>query len=182
MKKIISMLLSVIIMAASFNIVLANDTRNASLPVQEYNNKYTEKKSEKMFSLDKYNQVYMEKSDSGLLTLDEYNKIYSNQNIANISIPKSSLRSPLSGVKRQTKNIVVRYEGSVVGTVTLEYQTWIQGGRTQFAYDTCKVGHSLSTYWFLEESYTDFTGDRIGVYFSFVFGSMQDYAWVYFYP
>lgn len=67
--------------------------------------------------------------------------------------------------------------------ISLQYQTDIQGGRPQFLYDTCYLSHpSITTYWKLETSNVEFSGDRIGVYFSFIYGSFQDHAWVYFYP
>lgn len=80
-------------------------------------------------------------------------------------------------------SIILANQRVQVGTITLQYQTDIQGGRPQFLYDTCYLSHpSITTYWKLETSNVEFSGDRIGVYFSFIYGSFQDHAWVYFYP
>lgn len=45
----------------------------------------------------------------------------------------------------------------------------------------CYLSHpSITTYWKLETSNVEFSGDRIGVYFSFIYGSFQDHACLYF--
>ena len=123
--------------------------------------------------------------------LDEYRERYSkNVDIKQELKPSLTLQDmsaeillTLSSVKTQTKHIILVLNGTDVGTITLQYQTIIQGGRPQFAYDTCYLSHpKLTTYWSLKSSNMDFSGDKIGVYFSFVYGIFQDHAWVYFKP
>lgn len=130
-----------------------------------------------------YNELFADSSEAdNMIALDEYNCIYGGATL-NIQNEEVMTLSDLSGVKRQTKDIILNLNGTKVGTITLEYQTIMSGGRPQFAYDTCKLSHpNLNTYWDLETSKVEFSGDRIGVYFSFIFGAFQDHAWVYFRP
>ena len=72
-----------------------------------------------------------------------------------------------------------------MGTVTLEYQIMIAGGRPQFAYETVKLGYdftSSTTYYSIGSPSVDFTGDRITVYFPAQFGILIDEAVVEFTP
>ena len=125
-------------------------------------------------------------SQSETVNLLDYNEEYSKnkgQILQNKVYDLQSTVRSLSTVKRQAKSIITEGDNTKVGTITLEYQTQIVGGRPQFAYSSCSLSHpNLDTYWALEESTVSFSGDCIKVYFSFVFGPFQDYAWVYFYP
>lgn len=86
-------------------------------------------------------------------------------------------------VKEQTKDIITNESGSKVGTITLQYQTEIQGGRPQFLYDKCYLKPNVTTYWSIDESHSEFSGDRIAVYFTFTYwGQFYETAVVYFYP
>lgn len=173
-KKIVGLLLSVLLILSQVTVAFAQE--------QDINEKYS--------SISEYNANYSQQKNAELLTLDNYNMSYSD----NMQIQKSTdhlslndatpeMLSSLSKVKTQTKNIILNLNGTKVGTIKLQYQTWVQGGRTQFAYDTCKLGHpQLNTYWTLESSNVSFSGDKISVYFSFIYGAFQDHAWVYFYP
>lgn len=139
--------------------------------------------SEELLKIHDYNELFADASEVGnMVTLDEYNCIYggSTLNYQNEGVMELS---GLSGIKKQTKDIILNSNGTKVGTITLEYQTIISGGRPQFVYDTCKLSHpNLNTYWNLDTSKVDFSGDKIGVYFSFSFVAFQDDAWVYFRP
>lgn len=79
--------------------------------------------------------------------------------------------------------MLFRYYGLKVGTITLQYQTEIQGGRPQFLYDKCYLKPNVTTYWSIDESHSEFSGDRIAVYFTFTYwGQFYETAVVYFYP
>lgn len=150
----------------------AEDDPGELLSLDEYNSMYGNE--EEFLSLDEYNSVYGNEEE--FLTLDQYNSTYSNEEeILNIpQNPYSSSAWTISPVKQQTKPIIAE-GGAQVGTITLQYQTDIQGGRPQFLYDKCYLSYpNLITY--------HFSGDCISVYFSFVNGEMKDHAWVYFYP
>lgn len=130
-------------------------------------------------------------SNKDMLSIDEYNKLYSSntertytaEDIIHFSDTSEVMSNTLSDWKTQTKNVVLKNDGSTIGTVTLRYKTWIQGGRIQFAYDTCTISAPVfNTYWSLTDSYVDFSGDVISVNYNFVFGPLDDTAWVYFYP
>lgn len=93
--------------------------------------------------------------------------------------------SELSEVKTQTKSAYLSIAGDYLGTVTLEYQIMIAGGRPQFAYETVKLGYdftSSTTYYSIGSPSVDFTGDRITVYFPAQFGILIDEAVVEFTP
>ena len=124
---------------------------------------------------DEYNSTYGNEEE--FLTLDQYNSTYSNEEevLNNPQNLYSSSAWTISPVKQQTKPIIVERGALQVGTITLQYQTDIHGGRPQFLYDKCHLSYpNLITY--------HFSGDCISVYFSFVNGEMKDHAWVYFYP
>lgn len=173
MKKIISVLLTVFLMSASVLTVSANPQMDNFVSIPNYNDTYS-----------------AEEKNSGMLSLDEYAAKYSSgkvltQRSAPLTLKEASpeILSTISGPKSQTKSIILHINGTSVGTIKLNYKTAIQGGRPQFLYDTCYLSHpNLTTYWSLEYSNVEFSGDRIGVYFSFIYGAFQDYAWVYFYP
>ena len=145
--------------------------------------------SQDYLSIPSYNETYSEQpTDNDFLSLQEYNAEYSNgENPLEIDSPLTTQNDPdicaISPIRKQTKSIILANQQVKVGTVTLQYQTDIKGGRPQFLYDTCYLGHpNITTYWKLETSNVKFSGDRISVYFSFTYGSFQDHAWVYFYP
>lgn len=172
MKKIICLLSTLLLLSASVITVYAqgaNSKDNLSIP--SYNKAYSENSKENTF-----------------LSLQEYNTEYSNgENPLKITSPLTTQNISdiyaISPVQTQTKPIILANQNVEVGTITLQYQTDIQGGRPQFLYDTCYLSHpNITTYWSLETSHVEFSGDRIGVYFSFIYGPLQDHAWVYFYP
>lgn len=149
---------------------------------------YAEENSDTFLTLSDYNDKFSKEAEDNseeFLSLSEYNSTYSNGEV-NPDTPEnyhSSSNWAISSVKQQTKPIVVERGACQVGTITLQYQTDVQGGRPQFLYDRCYLSHpNLTTYWNLEYSTVNFSGDCISVYFSFVYGVMQDHAWVYFYP
>ena len=91
----------------------------------------------------------------------------------------------LSEVKTQTKKAYLSIAGDYLGTVTLQYQIIIAGGRPQFAYDTVKLGYdftSSTSYYSIGSPSVDFTGDKITVYFPAQFGLLIDEAIVEFTP
>ena len=166
------------------------------LSIPSYNETYSGQPTDNDFlSLQEYNAEYSngespleQPTDNDFLSLQEYNAEYSNgENPLEIDSPLTTKNDPdicaISPIRKQTKSIILANQQVKVGTVTLQYQTDIKGGRPQFLYDTCYLGHpNITTYWKLETSNVKFSGDRISVYFSFTYGSFQDHAWVYFYP
>ena len=166
------------------------------LSIPSYNETYSGQPTDNDFlSLQEYNAEYSngenpleQPTDNDFLSLQEYNNEYSNgENPLEIDSPLTTQNAPdicaISPIRKQTKSIILANQRVKVGTVTLQYQTDIQGGRPKFLYDTCYLSHpNITTYWKLETSKVEFSGDRIGVYFSFIYGSLQDHAWVYFYP
>ena len=184
-KRIIS--LSLCITSFALFPVFAKENSDTFMTLSEYNNKYGANDAEddpgELLTLDEYNSMYGNEEE--FLTLDQYNSTYSNEEEI-LNIPQnlySSSAWAISPVKQQTKPIIVEWGACQVGTITLQYQTDIQGGRPQFLYDKCYLSHpNLTTYWILDYSTVNFSGDCISVYFSFVYGVMQDHAWVYFYP
>ena len=166
------------------------------LSIPSYNETYSGQPADNDFlSLQEYNAEYSngespleQPTDNDFLSLQEYNAEYSNgENPLEIDSPLTTQNDTdicaISPIRKQTKSIILANQQVKVGTVTLQYQTDIKGGRPQFLYDTCYLGHpNITTYWKLETSNVKFSGDRISVYFSFTYGSFQDHAWVYFYP
>lgn len=166
------------------------------LSIPSYNETYSGQPTDNDFlSLQEYNAEYSngenpleQPTDNNFLSLQEYNNEYSNgENPLEIDSPLTTQNDPdicaISPIRKQTKSIILANQKVKVGTVTLQYQTDIKGGRPQFLYDTCYLGHpNITTYWKLETSNVKFSGDRISVYLSFTYGSFQDHAWVYFYP
>ena len=72
-----------------------------------------------------------------------------------------------------------------MGTVTLQYQTTISGGRPQFAYDAVKLGYDFSSsksYYAVGSPSVSYTGDKITVNFQAQFGILVDEAVVEFTP
>ena len=156
-KRIIS--LSLCITSFALFPVFAKENSYTFMTLSEYNNKYgandidVEDDHGELLTLDEYNSMYGNEEE--FLTLDQYNSTYSNEEeiLNNPQNLYSSSAWTISPVKQQTKPIIVEWGACQVGTITLQYQTDIQGGRPQFP-----------------------------VYFSFVNGEMKDHAWVYFYP
>lgn len=174
-KKVLCLFISLLMVFTSITVVFAQETENldGTLSIPSYNKTYSvTPPNNEMISLDEYNAEYAN-GKSPLRTT----------NLLTLENASEEILNTLSAVKSQTKPIILANNGTQVGTIKLSYQTAIQGGRPQFVYDTCTIGHpNLTTYWSLEYSYVDFSGDRIGVYFSFIYGAFQDHAWVYFYP
>lgn len=172
MKKIVCLFSAFLLLLSSSIATYAHEVSSQdSLSISDYNKTYSAQPTNDIFlSLQEYNNEYSEgetplKTDSPL-TL---------QNVPDICA--------ISAVQKQTKPIILNNQNVQVGTITLQYQTDIQGGRPQFLYDTCYLSHpSITTYWQLETSNVEFSGDKISVYFSFIYGPLQDHAWVYFYP
>ena len=186
-KRIIS--LSLCITSFALFPVFAKENSDTFMTLSEYNNKYgandidVEDDPGELLTLDEYNSMYGNEEE--FLTLHQYNSTYSNEEeiLNNPQNLYSSSAWTISPVKQQTKPIIVKRGACQVGTITLQYQTDIQGGRPQFLYDRFYLSHPyLTTYWTLEYSTVNFSGDCISVYFSFIYGAMQDHAWVYFYP
>lgn len=192
-KRIIS--LSLCITSFALFPVFAKENSDTFMTLSEYNNKYGANDAEddpgELLTLDDYNSMYgneeefltldeynsMYGNEEEFLTLDQYNSTYSNEEeiLNNPQNLYSSSAWTISPVKQQTKPIIVEWGACQVGTITLQYQTDIQGGRPQFLYDKCHLSYpNLITY--------HFSGDCISVYFSFVNGETKDHAWVYFYP
>ncbi|MDD6221908.1 MAG: hypothetical protein PUB14_03650 [Lachnospiraceae bacterium] len=199
MKKMMSVVMTVLVFLLFTTTAWAQEEKSLNqvtegmLSIPAYNEQYSDEKTEENFlSIPAYNEKYAaEPLNEDFLSLDEYRERYSkNVDIKQELKPSLTLQDMsaeilliLSSVKTQTKHIILVLNGTDVGTITLQYQTIIQGGRPQFAYDTCYLSHpKLTTYWSLKSSNMDFSGDKIGVYFSFVYGIFQDHAWVYFKP
>ena len=74
--------------------------------------------------------------------------------------------------KTKTQNAYM--DGTYVGTVTLEYETVVQGGRPQFVYDSTYLGWDLSlpNYYVLSDPTIKYTGDLITVTFVASMGSV----------
>lgn len=166
-KLIIS--ISLFITLFAFSPVFAEDNSDTFMTLSEYNDRYAKD---------------IEEDTDDFLSLDEYNSTYGNKDMSNdLQQFNSSSSWAISPVRQQTKPIITEWGKCQVGTITLQYQTDIQGGRSQFLYDRCYLSHPyLTTYWTLEYSTVNFSGDCISVYFSFIYGVMQGHAWVYFYP
>ncbi|WP_434689139.1 hypothetical protein [Hungatella sp. SB206] len=84
--------------------------------------------------------------------------------------------------KSKTANIVGNYGGKKVGTITLNYQTQIIGGRPQFIYDTCE--YEISSVGLNVITITDvvYSNDNIRITFSIRLGPSYDVATVNFTP
>lgn len=169
MKRFLSMLISfVLICSFSLNVFAQDGSSSGYLTIPQYNEKYSAQ-------------------TDGFLSLQEYNNKYSHGEspIIGNEVPNSQNVAPfrISPVKEQTKDIITNESGSKVGTITLQYQTEIQGGRPQFLYDKCYLKPNVTTYWSIDESHSEFSGDRIAVYFTFTYwGQFYEMAVVYFYP
>ena len=197
MKKVICLFSAFLLLLSSAMTTYAHEADSQDyLSIPSYNETYSEQPtdapeadSQDYLSIPSYNETYSEQpTDTDFLSLQEYNAEYSNgENPLEIDSPLTTQNDPdicaISPIRKQTKSIILANQNVKVGTVTLQYQTDIKGGRPQFLYDTCYLGHpNITTYWKLETSNVKFSGDRISVYFSFTYGSFQDHAWVYFYP
>lgn len=140
------------------------------------------------FTLPRYNEVYSSQpAEEEFLSLQEYNDQYSHGEsplAGNAPLPlQESSPTRISPVKTKVANIVGNESGAIMGTVTLQYQTEIQGGRPQFVYDRRYLGNiQLNTYWNLDSSHVEFSGDRITVFFDFSYGAFTESAVAYFYP
>ena len=151
-KLIISF--SLFITSFAFFPVFAEDNSDTFMTLSEYNDRYAKD---------------IEEDPDDFLSLDEYNSTYGNKEMSNGPQQLNSSSSWASSP------VITELGKCQVGTITLQYQTDIQGGRPQFLYDKCHLSYpNLITY--------HFSGDCISVYFSFVNGEMKDHAWVYFYP
>ena len=197
MKKVICLFSAFLLLLSSSMTTYAHEADSQDyLSIPSYNETYSEQPtdapeadSQDYLSIPSYNETYSgQPTDNDFLSLQEYNNEYSNgENPLEIDSPLTTQNDPdicaISPIRKQTKSIILANQQVKVGTVTLQYQTDIQGGRPKFLYDTCYLSHpNITTYWKLETSKVEFSGDRIGVYFSFIYGSLQDHAWVYFYP
>ena len=197
MKKVICLFSAFLLLLSSAMTTYAHEADSQDyLSIPSYNETYSEQPtdapeadSQDYLSIPSYNETYSEQpTDNDFLSLQEYNAEYSNgENPLEIDSPLTTQNDPdicaISPIRKQTKSIILANQNVKVGTVTLQYQTDIKGGRPQFLYDTCYLGHpNITTYWKLETSNVKFSGDRISFYFSFTYGSFQDHAWVYFYP
>ena len=159
-KLIISF--SLFITSFAFFPVFAEDNSDMFMTLSEQNDRYAKD---------------IEEDPDDFLSLDEYNTTYGNKEMSNDPQQLNSSSSWASSP------VITELGKCQVGTITLQYQTDIQGGRPQFLYDRFYLSHPyLTTYWTLEYSTVNFSGDCISVYFSFIYGAMQDHAWVYFYP
>ena len=121
MKRFLSMLISfVLICSFSLNVFAQDGSSSGYLTIPQYNEKYSAQ-------------------TDGFLSLQEYNNKYSHGEspIIGNEVPNSQNVAPfrISPVKEQTKDIITNESGSKVGTITLQYQTEIQGGRPQFLYE-----------------------------------------------
>lgn len=140
-KRIIS--LSLCITSFALFPVFAKENSDTFMTLSEYNNKYgandidVEDDPGELLTLDEYNSMYGNEEE--FLTLDQYNSTYSNEEeiLNNPQNLYSSSAWTISPVKQQTKPIIVEWGACQVGTITLQYQTDIQGGRPQFLYDKC---------------------------------------------
>ena len=197
MKKVICLFSAFLLLLSSAMTTYAHEADSQDyLSIPSYNETYSEQPtgapeadSQDYLSIPSYNETYSgQPTDNDFLSLQEYNNEYSNgENPLEIDSPLTTQNDPdicaISPIRKQTKSIILANQKVKVGTVTLQYQTDIKGGRPQFLYDTCYLGHpNITTYWKLETSNVKFSGDRISVYLSFTYGSFQDHAWVYFYP
>ena len=96
-----------------------------------------------LLSIPSYNKTYSaQPTDNDFLSLQEYNTEYSNgENPLKIDSSLTTQNAPdicaISPIRKQTKSIILANQRVQVGTITLQYQTDIQGGRPQFLYDTC---------------------------------------------
>lgn len=133
------------------------------------------KKSETVLDISKTNDHYSDENciDEEFLPLHEFNAKYADEEFKGItdsyatSTDEYSLFS-LSPVKTQTAQIIGN--DGAIGTVTLQYQTQIIGGRPQFVYDTCYIGRPTAyNGWLLTESHATFSGDTIQVFATFEF-------------
>ena len=112
-----------------------------------------ETNSQDNLSIPSYNKTYStQPTDNNFLSLQEYNIEYSNgENPLKTDSPLTTQNVPdicaISPIRKQTKSIILANQRVQVGTITLQYQTDIQGGRPQFLYDTCYLSHpSITTY------------------------------------
>lgn len=151
-------------------------TSSAVIPV------YAEENDDPFMTLFEYNQRYAKESEE-FLSLDDYNSTYSRKE----AIPEFTQNtvSPLtiSDVKQHTAPVLIESKELQAGTITLQYQTDILGGRPQFLYDRFYLScPDIAETWILEYSTVSFTGDCISIYFSFNCDNTQTHAWVYFHP
>lgn len=116
------------------------------------------------------------------LSLEEYNKKFGHAEYNHKTIAP---RAAFSSVKSQTKNIVLS-GGTYIGTVTINYQIYMESGRPKFALDTVYVSvpPSRSGIWLFYDSYVSYSPDYIAVNYTYMtaVGSMTDYATVGFVP
>lgn len=150
----------------TFVSVYAEESADSFMTLSEYNERYANdarKDSEEFLSLHEYNATY--NNNREFLSLDEYNSTYSHS-------------KTVSSTKQQSKPIMIDNGLSQAGTLTLQYQTDILGGRPQFLYDRCYP--ELQPYLTLEYSSVHFSGDRITVYFTFSDGDVMEHALISF--
>ena len=121
----------------------AHPTDNNFLSLKEYNIEYSngenplKTNSQDYLSIPSYNKTYSaQPTDNNFLSLKEYNAEYSNrENPLKIDSPLTTQNVPdicaISPIRKQTKSIILANQQVKVGTVTLQYQTDIKGGRPQ---------------------------------------------------
>ena len=96
-----------------------------------------ETNSQDNLSIPSYNKTYStQPTDNNFLSLQEYNIEYSNgENPLKTDSPLTTQNVPdicaISPIRKQTKSIILANQQVKVGTVTLQYQTDIKGGRPQ---------------------------------------------------
>ena len=113
-KLIISF--SLFITSFAFFPVFAEDNSDTFMTLSEYNDRYAKD---------------IEEDPDDFLSLDEYNSTYGNKEMSNGPQQLNSSSSWASSP------VITELGKCQVGTITLQYQTDIQGGRPQFLYDRC---------------------------------------------
>ena len=124
--------------------------------------------------------------DTRMYSLDEYMKTFSQDMSSNeIILPDYSSLDPGIAPFSYLRYTSYIYDasGNQLGTVALDAETAIIGGRPQFVYDKCYLGHpSAYNGWPCVDSSLSFSGDRIVVYATFSNGYFQQSGSAVFYP
>lgn len=119
-----------------------------------------------------------DESNEVFYSLDEYNEFFghSSNESGYGSLSDLTEVNPLALSPVTTKTaVIIDNEGDGIGTVTLQYQTQIVGGRPQFVYSTCYLGHPVSyNGWTCVDSNATFSGDVIKVYATFALGPFDE--------
>lgn len=123
-------------------------------------------------------EIY-EEDPSNMYSLDEYSELWANgtPEVDQSIITENSVNPlTLSPVKTKTAQFIDG-NGNAIGSITLQYQTEIQGGRPQFVYDRCYLGKPVAyNGWPCTYSNLSFSGDIIKVYATFTFGEFEKYG------